>query len=75
MELVIVVAIVFTAAIIAYIMMVKQIAKHTFQCKKCSKEFKTNWKSLLFVMHADDYYEILCPHCNNKGCIEKTEQG
>lgn len=74
MELVIVFAIVITAAVIAYIMMVKQIAKHTFQCKQCSKEFNTNWKNLLFAMHADDEYEIVCPHCNNKGCIEKTEQ-
>lgn len=72
MEWIIVTVIVILAAFIACILWAKQLSKHTFQCKSCSKEFTTNWKRLLFAIHSDDYYEIKCPFCNHKGCIEKA---
>ncbi len=72
MEWIIVTAIVIIAAFIACILCAKQLSKHTFQCKACLKEFKVKWNKLLFAVHSDDYYEIRCPYCNNKGCIEKT---
>lgn len=74
MEWIIVTVIVILAAFIACILWAKQLSKHTFQCKGCSKEFKTNWKSLLFAIHSDDCYEIKCPFCNQKGCIAKTAE-
>ncbi len=71
MTIIIILAIVLLSVVIAYILALKQISKHNFECKKCQNEFKVNWKKLLFVVHTDTCYEILCPDCNNKGCIEK----
>ena len=71
MEWIIVTIIVVLAAAIACVLWAMQLAKHTFQCKSCSKEFTLNWKRLLFAMHSDNCYEIKCPFCGNKGCIEK----
>ena len=71
MEWIIVTVIVIVAALVACILWAKQLSKHKFLCKASSKEFNAKWNKLLFAMHSDDYYEIRCPYCNHKGCIEK----
>ncbi|MBR3419363.1 hypothetical protein [Ruminococcus flavefaciens] len=71
MEWIIVTVIVILAALIACILWAMQLSKRSFQCKSCSKEFKVKWNKLLFAIHSDEYYEIKCPFCGNKGCIEK----
>ena len=50
---------------------VLEIDEEKKQIKLSSKEFNAKWNKLLFAIHSDDYYEIRCPYCNNKGCIEK----
>ncbi len=69
---IIVTAVVLAAAFICCALYVKQIAKHTFKCTECSKEFKTDWKKVVFAMHYENQYEIKCPHCGHKGCTEIT---
>ncbi len=71
MEWIIVTIIIIIAVAIACVLWAMQLSKHTYQCMACSKEFKPNWKRLLFAIHSDDYYEIKCPFCNHKGCIAK----
>ena len=71
MELLIVLGVVIAAVCIFCVLWAIQLSKHTFQCKSCSKEFTLNWRKLIFAIHADNEYEIICPYCNNKGCIEK----
>ncbi len=74
MEWIIVTIIVVLVAAIACVLWAMQLAKHTFQCKSCSKEFMTGWKKLLFAIHSDNCYEIKCPFCNHKGCIVKDNR-
>ncbi len=71
MEWVIVTAIVAAAAAAGCILYAVQLSKHTFICRSCSKEFKADWRRLLFAAHAYDQYEIRCPYCKSKGCTEK----
>ena len=71
MEWIIVTVIVILAGVGACVLWAMQLSKHTFQCKSCSKEFKFTWNKLLFAINSDNYYEVKCPFCGNKGCIEK----
>ena len=67
-------AVVIAAAFILCALYVKQIAKHNFRCKECSKEFTVNWRTILFSQHYENEYEIKCPHCGHKGCTEISEK-
>lgn len=71
---VIVTLIVIAAAFICCVLYVKQIAKHKFICKECSKEFNVNWRMILFAMHYENQYEIRCPHCGHVGCTVKESE-
>ena len=59
------------AAALTVVIYLKQISKNIFRCKKCSAEFKVNWKKLLFITHYENEYNISCPKCGNKGCLEQ----
>ena len=72
-EIVIILAIVLIAIIVGYILALKQISNHIFQCKKCNADFTTNWRKLLFVTHYEDEYNISCPKCGNKGCRKNNK--
>lgn len=70
MDVIIVLIVVLVSLVIAYVLAIRQISQHTFQCKHCLKDFKVKWSRLLFVTHADNEYNIECPHCGKKGCME-----
>lgn len=74
MDILIVFFIVMLAVAIACVLFAMQLSKRTFQCKACAKEFRVNWKKLVFVLHYDDCYEISCPHCHHKGCHAQTTE-
>lgn len=57
------------AAIIAALIILKNLSKKSFKCKHCAKEFNVKWTELVFVTHYDDEYSIKCPYCNKKGSI------
>lgn len=73
MEWTIVTGIVIISGASACILWAKQLAKRTFLCEKCKKDIRFSWKKLLFAVHSYDRYEIRCPHCDHKGCIEKKQ--
>jgi len=62
------------AAALTVVIYLKQISRNNFRCKKCSAEFKVDWKKLLFVTHYENEYNISCPKCGNKGCLEQNEK-
>ena len=75
MEWIIVLIILILAGLIACVLWAMQLAKHTFRCKHCSKEFTTSWNRLLIAFHSDNDYEIECPFCNQKGCKIQEQSG
>lgn len=74
MEEIIITAVVILAGLLASALYLRQLTKHKFQCEACSKEFNVKWSRLLYAVHFNDHYEIRCPYCNNKGCIEKKDK-
>lgn len=71
MEILIVTGIVFAAILAGCFLWADQLSKRTFRCEKCGKDIRFSRKKLLFAIHSYDRYEIRCPHCDHKGCIEK----
>ncbi len=57
------------AAIVAVMIILKDLSKKLFKCKHCDKEFNVDWTELVFATHSDDEYSIKCPYCNKKGSI------
>lgn len=75
MEWLITAGIIAAAVLVLCILWAVQLSKHTFRCASCSREFRPKWKELIFAVHSYDRYEIKCPFCGKKGCIEtKTER-
>ena len=64
--------IVLLAAVLAVILWARQLAKHSFRCKACAREFRVSWRRLIFTTHSYDEYSLRCPHCGSKGCTEQN---
>lgn len=63
------------AAVAAVITVAKRTASHKFKCNHCSKEFYIKWYKVIFTMHTDNEYELLCPLCNIKDwCTEQPKK-
>lgn len=74
MEIVIIVSVIFLAVVIACLIIARSKSKHLFECKACHKEFYPEWHKLVFTTHAENEFEITCPYCKTKGCLEKKDK-
>ena len=70
MEWIIITVIVIVAALVACILWAKQLSKHKFQCKACSKEFNAKWNKLLIIMKSDVHIAIIKDVLKNRIVIE-----
>lgn len=66
------------ALIIALVLMLgwiidgKSIAKKTFVCGNCGKEFSPKWWKAGFSVHMGENTVLKCPHCETKSFCPPT---
>ena len=60
------------ALVLTWIADGKSVAKKTFVCDNCGKEFSPNWWKAGFSPHIGENTVLKCPHCQTKGLCPPT---